>query len=92
MDATLLVCVLVIAVATIWFCMTYVAWREQKQAAFIQGALAGFAAGMVLNAWKHEAGRPNHFVDVFTSLMEQVSGRKASRSPPFPRHSPPSSQ
>lgn len=83
MDTTIvvvLVVVVVVAAATIGFCVSYVSWREQKQAAFIQGAMAGFAACMVLNAMKHEAGRPNHLVDVFKSMMEQVSGRAAPNS------------
>lgn len=86
MEATIVfLLVLLLAALTVWFCVTYVAWREQKQMAFIQGVLAGFAACMVLNAVKHDTkGRPNHLADMFSMFMEQVPGvRKVARS-----HSP----
>lgn len=80
----MLIVVILLAAATAWFCVTYVAWREQKQMAFIQGAVAGFAACMLLGSMKHEVGRPGHFADVFGAFMDNMPGvRKVSRT-----HSP----
>ncbi len=86
MEATLvIVVVVVVAAATVWFCTTYVALREQKQMAFIQGAIAGVAVCMLLGVGKHESGRPNHFADVFSAFMENVPGvRKMARTRPSP--------